>query len=146
MQLATVNNNVWEMACASLKKQIGQATYNSWIKPLEVISFENSILVVSAPTKFIRDWVENNYKHKLKQFAGAEVKDIKIEVAAQKAMLTSVENKTVVDFSAYKEAVGSRVDARYTFDNFITDSSNELAFAAAKRVAELGEKAGFNPV
>lgn len=149
MQVAISNNNAWDFACAALKKQIGQATYNSWIKPLAVISQENGVLFLSAPTKFIKDWVENNYKHRLKQYAGSEIKDIKIDVPANnlKPVAAQLEaEKVVVDFSAYKEAVGSRVDARYSFDNYIVDASNELAVAAAKRVAELGENAGFNPV
>ena len=149
MQVAISNNNAWEFACSALKKQIGQATYNSWINPLTVISLENGVLSLSAPTKFIKDWVENNYKHKLKQYAGGEIRDIKIEVPANNPKPLAIQSeagKVVVDFSAYKETIGSRVDARYTFDNFITDSSNELAVAAARRVAELGENAGFNPV
>ena len=147
MQVAISNYNAWDLACAALKKQIGQATYNSWINPLAVISLENGVLSLSAPTKFIKDWVENNYKHRLKQYSGGEIRDIRIDVAANNFKpAVEVAEKVVVDFSAYKETVGSRVDARYTFENYITDGSNELAVAAAKRVAELGENAGFNPV
>lgn len=149
MQVAVGNNfNAWEFACASLKKQIGQATYNSWIEPLKTIGYEAGVLVLSAPTKFIRDWVESNYKHKLKSLAGGEIKDIRIEVNSSAKPATIInEDKVVVDFSAYKEsAVGSRLDNKYSFESFVVDSSNELAYAAAKRVAELGENAGFNPV
>lgn len=147
MQVAIENNNVWESVCFALKKQIGQATYNSWIKPLQVVSFDDAVINLSAPTKFIRDWVENNYKQKLKSLSGGAIKDIRIEVSSVvKSVVKTVEQRTVIEFSDYKDSVGSRVDVRYSFENFIPAASNELALAAAKRVAELGEAAGFNPL
>ena len=41
--------------------------------------------------------------------------------------------------------VGAPLDPRFTFDNFVVGKSNELAHAAARRVAE-GEAVKFNPL
>ena len=42
-------------------------------------------------------------------------------------------------------AISAPLDARFTFDNFVTGKPNELAFAAARRVAE-SETVPFNPL
>jgi len=43
------------------------------------------------------------------------------------------------------ELEGSPLDERFTFDSFVVGKPNELAHAAARRVAE-SEKAPFNPL
>ncbi|MBX9977831.1 MAG: chromosomal replication initiator protein DnaA, partial [Alphaproteobacteria bacterium] len=49
------------------------------------------------------------------------------------------------DFSALKEHISAQLDQRFTFDNFVVGKSNELAYAAARRVAESCE-VQFNPL
>ena len=46
---------------------------------------------------------------------------------------------------SYPGDFGAPLDPRFTFDNFVVGKPNELAFAAAKRVAE-AEKVTFNPL
>lgn len=49
------------------------------------------------------------------------------------------------DVSSMIEAIGAQLDGRFTFDSFVVGKSNELAYAAARRVAESTE-AQFNPL
>ena len=159
MTLAMNQNNlihpVWEEAKTQLKRQLGQATFNSWIRSLEFISLENGVLKLSAPTKFIKDWVETHYKSKIHGLAAHNVRSVQIEVKAviksvdvvklQEEIKPTPESKTnVINFPA--ETISSRIDKKYTFENFITASSNELAAAAAKKIAETGYDAGLNPL
>ena len=77
----------WENALEILGKQLGVATVNSWLKPLHLTGFENGILTLHAPTKFIADWVESRYQQKIAsvwQSLGYEVSAIWIENGARK--------------------------------------------------------------
>lgn len=51
------------------------------------------------------------------------------------------------NYTEYEGFQGSPLDKRFTFEGFVTGSSNRLAFAAAKQVAEcLGQNLKFNPL
>ena len=152
---------IWETAKIALKKQLGQATYNSWIKPLVFISCNEGVLKISAPTKFISGWVQSHYGSRIKLVSSGTIKQIDIEVNSEAAKLVkqaiidnapqklekeSREGNNVVNISNYNEMIGSRIDPRFTFENFVSDKSNMLALAATKRIADEGSVAGLNPL
>lgn len=153
---------IWENVKNSLKKQLGQATFNSWIKPLSFISLNEGVLKISAPTKFISGWVQSHYNSRIKLVSNGAIRQIEIQVSAESAKVIpqqvivdsapikiEQENKSdnkVVNIANYNETIGSRIDPRFTFDSFISDKSNMLALAAAKRIADEGMVAGLNPL
>ena len=55
----------WPSLKKDLKKTVGDTAYNNWIKYLAYISLENNIITFSVPTKFLRDWIVNNYSEKI---------------------------------------------------------------------------------
>ena len=56
----------WLSLKKDLKQLVGDSAYNNWIKHLSFVSFENNTLSFSLPTKFLRDWIVNNYSDKIK--------------------------------------------------------------------------------
>ncbi len=151
--LNTKTDNIWDTVTTALKRRLGQATFNSWFKPLEFVSLEGRVLVLAAPTKFIADWVISNYRIKIIELSDSQVTGVKIEVRARiaevkpaPAQLPEAQKPVVVKLENVSENFGSKIDLRYTFESFIEAGSNGLAFAAAKRVAEKGYDSGFNPL
>jgi plasmid replication initiation protein len=57
----------WENALDLLRQQLGEATANSWVKPLHVVKFENATVTYRAPTKFLADWVQSRYLSQLRK-------------------------------------------------------------------------------
>lgn len=53
--------------------------------------------------------------------------------------------RTAPPYQAGKDTADTQLDARFTFDNFVVGKPNELAHAAARRVAESGPVT-FNPL
>ena len=56
----------WLSLQKDLKQSVGDSAYNNWIKYLSFVSYENNTLSFSLPTKFLRDWIVNNYSDKIK--------------------------------------------------------------------------------
>ena len=56
----------WLSLKKDLKTLVGDSAYNNWIKHLNFVSFQESTLTFSLPTKFLRDWIVNNYSDKIK--------------------------------------------------------------------------------
>lgn len=141
----------FEQVKSLLQKEFGETAYRSWIMPIEAAGLSNGALELSVPTRFIRDWVKSHYADRIRsiwrQHFGAAIR-VDIVVAAKKPAAPEgkeTAQHTVAPYerpavanenAAAVENLSSPLDARYTFQNYITGPSNELACAAAKRVAD----------
>ena len=144
----------WAQVCAQLIQELGDATFKSWIQPLILVSFNGAQVQIAAPTRFMRDWVASNYCDKIRNLW----QDIKpaidaIEVIVKSASTTATSPTVVIpeslnnDFEepSVHNFIGSSLDSRFTFENFVVGKPNELAYAAALRVAE-SSTVQFNPL
>lgn len=111
--------------------------------------------MLSAPTRFMRDWVESQYGDRLTRLWTSEIEEIKgvnivLESGAPATPAAGNAQSRAIPAAAVKyeganNDVGAPLDPRFTFENFIVGKPNELAFAAARRVAE-AEAVPFNPL
>ena len=153
----------WLSLKKDLKNSVGDSAYNNWLKHLSFISFENTTLSFSLPTKFLRDWIVNNYSDKIKSDSKKYINNIEVIkfvvkphggriVPGTTRTIKSTDNqwKSTLDIrsnqqSSYPNEFGAPLDPRFTFDNFVVGKPNELAFAASQRIAE-ADNVSFNPL
>jgi len=161
---ASACESEWARVLGHLKTEVGEAAYRSWLQPMSVERVDDGEAVVAAPTRFLRDWVATHYADRLLALWRAEnqrVTSVSIVVAAvpggngldeSAASGGKLNNRggsspafgepaVVLEISEDK-AQFSALDQRFTFENFVVGKPNELAHAAARRVAE----ACANPV
>ena len=143
---------IWPIIKLALRKTVGEAAFTNWINPLELTSINASKANFVTPTKFIGDWVDRNYGDSIKfEFAkqGLDIErlvfsvNMKPKITSAKKSSTKLESKNTKTGST--DLPGASLDPRYTFDNFVVGKPNELAHAAARRVAEGGD-VSFNPL
>jgi chromosomal replication initiator protein len=165
----------WDQIRARLKAEFGDATFNSWLKPLRMVSQRDATVVLSVPTRFMRDWVKSHYADRIRDLWLTEIPDIqrveltisqgtqppkdaagqsnggRVPAAARTVSAPRAQPmppragvSRVLPQEA-QEDIGAPLDSRYTFDNFVVGNSNELAHAAARRVAE-STNVQFNPL
>ncbi len=158
----------WQRVCARLRSEFGDAAYNSWLRPLKFERIDDGMVYLQAPTRFIRDWVLSHYGERIRAFWQVEdnaVREIDLSVhpvagrlQAGNAAGASVDGAhgtlpaapipaPIPAPSADPQSLrmGSSLDARYQFDSFVVGKSNELAYAAARRVADTAQ-INFNPL
>ena len=147
----------WNWVCEKLRGEVGDAAYDSWLKPMALSSMSGDGVVLAVPTRFMRDWVMRHYERRLRELwreADPGVRSVTIEVQARsrddvveemgEAMAASPVPARAVG-SATAGEFGATLDTRFTFENFIVGKSNEFAHAAARRVAE-APTVPFNPL
>ncbi|HEY0275545.1 MAG TPA: chromosomal replication initiator protein DnaA [Paenirhodobacter sp.] len=145
----------WGRVRNELLKNVGRTNFSTWIEPLNLIGVADGIASVEAPTKFMRDWVSRNFGepilHELRA-SGLSVERIEFRVpdlrpipAAEVARPVAPARKPAAIRTGDDELPGAPLDARFTFDSFVVGKPNELAHAAARRVAE-GGPVTFNPL
>ncbi len=153
-----MTNDTWGRVRNDLMRAIGRDAYKNWIEPLELITESDGVARFSVPTSFFGDWVSRNYGDRILQglvSTGSQIDRLDFEVAspdsgeltARKPSARQPARKPPA-LGAVKndsELPGSPLDKRFTFDGFVVGKPNELAHAAARRVAE-GGQVTFNPL
>lgn len=149
----------WGRVYAKFKKEFGQQACNTWLDQLGYNGIDGGTAELTAPTKFVRDWIQRNYGNSLRDYFAAEdprVKRLSIRLAEKGAEpVTHPISMSDGSGSAKEEGreaqvaqgavQSSSLDPKYTFDRFVVGKSNELAYAAAKRIAE-SDSVAFNPL
>lgn len=160
--MSSVIDGEWAQVCLHMRNEIGDAAFDSWLKPISVRSIEQGTAHICVPTRFMRDWVVNNYLDQIRALWASinkNIMNVEIIVAhvngagilsqASKQGETRP-NATPMpvrhwDEPSRADQLGAPLDPRYTFDNFVVGKPNEFAYAASKRVAE-ADIPPFNPL
>jgi chromosomal replication initiator protein len=147
-----MTNEAWGQAREALIKRVGKNNYTTWIEPLKLSDLRNGVARFEVPTTFFGDWVQRNYgEHIRSQLAslGTQVDRVEFAVTAAPAAAAPVRAPATKPARAHAVPVqdlpGAPLDPRFTFDSFVVGKPNELAHAAARRVAE-GGPVTFNPL
>ncbi len=136
----------WNLVQTEMKRKLGSEVYESWLKKINFIEEFNNYILLSVPTRFIRDWITSRYLDQILQIVKILKKDlIRIEFKiieqnkqkeTKKDSFNSLELKENVSFIKDSYLQYNRVDPNKRFENFITSSSNKLAFEASLKVSE----------
>lgn len=151
-----MTNETWGQVREELIKRVGKNNYVTWIEPLKLSHLNNGVARFEVPTIFFGDWVQRNYADHIRTqltSAGALVDRVEFAVGnvpaearpAKPAAAPKAVAKPVRARATDEELPGAPLDARFTFDSFVVGKPNELAHAAARRVAE-GGPVTFNPL
>lgn len=131
--------NIWNNVNFDLSKHYGEAVYKSWFSKISLVDCANGILVLCAPTNFIRDWIRSNYAAfilQLWQNYDADTRVIELITKQCDPLTTQYNLSNLIPDTTKTDNIFSNIDPRFTFENFVVGTPNELAYAAARAVAE----------
>ena len=144
----------WKMIETDMKNKLGIDIYESWLKKIIFVEEFHNYVLLSVPTRFIRDWITSRYLDQILQSIKNYKKEIiRIEFKIETQNLkndpreeNSYQFKKAENISFIKETFlqYNRIDPNKTFENFITGSSNKLAFEASLKVSE--NVSNYNPL
>jgi len=156
--------NSWDRTLSVLRAELGEATFRSWFKHIEFGELSEKKLVLYLPTKFMRDWIHTHYSDRILAILKNdnipvssiifELQNFKVSKGnedsnAQKTvknLKTSESSNFVTNENGdHNSMLGAPLDHNLSFENFVVGGSNELAYAAAKRITEV-ENVSFNPL
>ena len=144
----------WGQLKERLQSKIGENAFKTWIEPLTLRDLNDGVATFNAPTQFLGNYVSQNFSDAILsevQSTFTSVRRLNFAVAASTGeqsgtLKRAIPSSVVKSASAAEDGAHSaKLDSRFTFDNFVVGKPNELAFAAAKRVAE-GGPVTFNPL
>tara|TARA_B100000674_G_scaffold21365_1_gene15058 strand:+ start:46 stop:1464 length:1419 start_codon:yes stop_codon:yes gene_type:complete len=144
----------WEKIQVDLKNKLGMDIYESWLKKIVFVEEFHNYVLLSVPTRFIRDWITSRYLDQILQSLKNHRKEIiriEFKISSQNSLNQQIgenynQQKKRENISFIKESYlqYNRIDPNKTFENFITGSSNKLAFEASLKVSE--NISNYNPL
>ena len=154
-----MTNDTWGEVRGELLKSIGKNNFSAWIEPITFDQLEDRTARFFVPTNFIGSWVSQNFgdlilRHLTSAGVGVDRIEFKVNPSAaaqadnanteptQPAVAPEPANAKTPETRTLRTAA---LNPAYTFDAFVVGKPNELAHAAARRVAE-GEQVSFNPL
>jgi chromosomal replication initiator protein len=151
----------WRDVSAGLKREIGDVAFRSWLNGIEIAGMSGGDVVLEAPSRVTRDWVKSHYADRILEIwsqknpavHAVEIKMGEIKPGDQAKSLAAPQAAPPLPTleEATQEQGISALDPRFTFENFVVGKPNELAHAAARRVAEAADASDgltvpFNPL
>jgi chromosomal replication initiator protein len=163
----------WSQVQGLLRTEFDDTAYRTWLAPLDLVGLEGDRVLLAVPTRFLRDWVAAHYADRIRALwrcVNPRVCGIALTVKAATSVRTPASSGYAAS-SGHAAAgrasapaaigpapaprdpapqpldgdIGAPLDPRFTFDHFVVGKSNNLAFAAARRLAETGAPP-FNPL
>ena len=141
-----VENLDWKIVQDHMKKKLGPDIYESWLKKIDFVEEINNYVLLSVPTRFIRDWITSRYLDQILNIIRIFKKDIiriEFKIAEKKTGLNQdEENFKLLDINENVSFIKdsylqyNRIDPNKKFENFITGPSNKLAYEASIKVSE----------
>ena len=148
----------WNIVCRDIKIKLGDDIYESWIKKINLIEELEYYVVLSAPTRFIRDWIVSRYLNQIQEVLKKYKNNLSRiefniipEFSSENKVFDSKINKPTkndpiknISFIQDTYLKYTRIDPNKTFNNFVVGSSNNLAFQACKKVCD--QISHYNPL
>ena len=144
----TSENLDWIIIQKEMRNKLGLDVYESWLKKISFVEELNNYILLSVPTRFIRDWITSRYLDQILQIIKIYKKDLvriefkivdDLELKNNQQVDKNVkvlENEENVSFLKDSYLQYNRIDHNRRFDNFVTGASNKLAYEASLKVTE----------
>ena len=147
----------WQLIQEDFKTKFGNDVFESWLKKMDLLEVNLDYLLISVPTRFIRDWITSRYLDNVIQVIKSHNKKInRIEFKINSILnvtndinITSNNyktSKTEDNISFIKDSFiqYNRIDPNKTFENFVVGKSNNLAYEASKKITD--KLSNYNPL
>lgn len=160
----TQQASLWQAVLGEIELSVSRGNFMTWFKNTELVSVTDDTVIIAVPNIFIKQQLERKYGDLMADILkknGIENAAIVYKIASANTGKKADEESVLVAPSpsqqssspapAHQSVTGlahsyrQGLNERYTFDNFIVGSGNELAFAACQSIA-VNPGTKYNPL
>jgi chromosomal replication initiator protein len=158
-----MQDSLWQAVLGEIELSVSRASFVTWFKNTRLIRYKDDVLIVGVPNVFIKQQLESKYNQLVidtlsKNGVNPERVEYKIHSVIKPSSRKHEEDTVILSNRNSNESVPRHtgpsalthtyrqgLNERYTFENFIVGSGNELAYAACQAIAQTpGTK--YNPL
>jgi chromosomal replication initiator protein len=149
-----LKQSLWQAVLGEIELSVSRASYITWFKNTQLLKNKDNVLVVGVPTVFVKNQLERKFNQLITDTLkknGVEPTKIEYKIHAsgsgnlhkrsveESVMVVAPANKTTTpkptNSTSVRHSYRLGLNERYTFENFIVGSGNELAYAACQAIA-----------
>ena len=147
--------NLWQAVLGEIELGVSQGNYVTWFKNTRLLKIKDNRVVIGAPNVFIKQQLERKFNDlidKTLQNNGIHAEMIEYKILPSSSLNRKVYDDTIIlqqsssgrttentaqpITSSLTHTYRQGINERYTFENFIVGSGNELAYAACQAIAQ----------
>jgi chromosomal replication initiator protein len=148
-------SELWQACLAKLELNLSRPNFLTWFQETGILDIQDGIVTVFVPNGFAKEWLQNKYHkailHSLREIS-TDIKDINYIISKPESAKTQASERKETSYKKKHEPAvlmdeefsikelnvdpETNLNPRYTFDNFVVGSFNELAHAASQSVIE----------
>jgi chromosomal replication initiator protein len=146
---------LWENALSTLEGRIKPHNFEMWLRPIQCKSVDGARITLSAPSKWIKEWFQDNYQSIVLDALRSQTNqdfEILFEVRAEESLHREMPVPVALPEVSKSAPIELRDSgpapdllAKYTFDAYVVGPSNQLAHAASRAVADIPANK-YNPL
>lgn len=155
-----MKDSLWQAVLGEIELSVSRASYITWFKNTQLIRNKDNILVVGVPTVFVKNQLERKFNQLIVDTLkknGVEPDKVEYKIVAGGGSLHKRSEETVImsapapstpkptNSTSVRHSYRQGLNERYTFENFIVGSGNELAYAACQAIAS-APGSRYNPL
>ena len=158
--------DVWKNVLTEIERSVPSSIFQTWLKDLSLVSLSDESITIGTTSVFIKSTVEKKYVNLIRSALEKNdifVKDINFKSdISQKNNIRAREITNSInirdlnrgaekihheDFSGDTKSSSSdtNLNPKYTIDNFVTGSNNDLAVSVAKNIIDSPGNERYNP-
>lgn len=153
-------NRLWQETLSHLENKLSAQNFSTWIKPISFSGLNKDIVYLEVPNRFVLDWLRENYINLIQETIsqiGAVSYNIQFSISNSKTeknkeeSIEEVKEKQKnkydlnIEVKQEKNKNNLNLNEKYTFEEFVSGSSNQFAYAAAMAVAN-NPATTYNPL
>jgi chromosomal replication initiator protein len=139
------HHTIWQNVLEYIRQGITDVEYHTWFEKIRPMAVNAGVLELGVPNSFAADWIKKHYSEIVEEALlrlGAQVPRFELRVVLSPAVQEDI-------FAVAKPVTSSdsrgRLNSKYTFENFVVGTNNNLVHAASVAVAESPGRA-YNPL
>jgi len=148
-------DSLWSRLLVALEPTVQATAFESWVRPCRLLAVDGAHLRLGAPNEFCREWLAGHHLEALHAAARAVLGgDPRVSIEVDRNRLSTERDRTRLPVreapippapAPSGMAIAEELASRYTFTEFVSGSSNQLALAACQTIAQLPSRT-YNPL
>lgn len=157
------HDGLWQAVLGEVELSVSRGNFITWFKNTTLLHQDSEAAIIGVPNVFIKQQLERKYADLLRDTLeknGVKPKELIFKIHTAPAVRNDDEEPILAEPAltrpqspvtstpsrrSFSQPYRQGLNERYTFDNFIVGSGNELAFAACQSIAQMpGTK--YNPL
>lgn len=145
------NDKIWDKVLDEIRAKISSVNFRGWFAPTSVSEITETTIVIVVPSAFIKGQLVSRYQPLLEETVQKIIgKQLEIQFVIDSTKIKKNSNPIEEEdlFSMPQIPSQSKIpllNAKYTLDNFVVGSTNNLAYAAAQAVVQ-SPGSSYNPL